>query len=155
MAEQQPEYRDPKEVEYLRYIHDLEMLASARKDRSKNLAEEYPGLIDKISRHEDLPDSEYHAVIPRMAFANLNDFQISFITGLDEPIMNDLLYAVKQNWLPVDVAKDYGARWTVTIEATRARNAGWSEFVFAEISKALFRKEEEGKKKGAFSSGGK
>jgi hypothetical protein len=100
-----------------------------------------------------LPDNEYHASIPRLSFANLNDFQISIMGGLDEPIMNDLLYAVKQNWLPVDVSKDYGARWTVVVESSRARNAAWSEFVFTQISKALFRKEEP-KKGGAFSKGG-
>lgn len=155
MAVDQAEYRDPKEVEYRQYIRDLEQLATNRKDRGKNLAEDYPSLIDKISRHEDLPDSEYHALIPRLAFANLNDFQITIMTGLDEPIMNDLLYAVKQGWLPVDSAKDWGARWTVGVESSRARNAGWSEFVFAEISKALFRKEEPKGKGGIFSKGDK
>lgn len=134
-----------------KYIRDLEELASIRKDKAKNMAEEYPELIDKISRHEDLPGSEYHAVIPRMAFANLTDLQIDTMTGLDDPILNDLVYGVRLGWFEPDLAKEWSAEMTFSVEASRAKNAAWSEFVFSQISKALFRKEEEEKKKGAFS----
>lgn len=124
MVETDEELREREQMESAEK-NTLDTIARAQANQmssiGKSLAENSPGLVDKLVNPKILGNSPYHGVMPSLNFGNFSEDATGVISDLQAEILFLLMDCATNGWLEDWLAMKHGAAWTVSVEESKGR----------------------------------
>lgn len=117
-------------------------IANQMSSVGKSLAENAPGLVDKLVNPKIIADSPYHGILPSLNFGNFTDDPSGVVSDLQAEILFLMMDASNNGWLEDWMAKKHAAAWTVTVEESKGRgNERMSRLFFGQEVGVTLKKE--------------
>ena len=145
MAESEEELRERDQMDSAEK-NTLDTIARAQANQmssiGKSLAENAPGLVDKLVNPKILSNSPYHGIMPSLNFGNFSDDPSGIISDLQAEILFLLMDCANNGWLEDWLAMKHAAAWTVSVEESKGRgNERLSRMFFGQEIGVTLKKE--------------
>lgn len=123
MAEPEPTGEPLDEVEQKTIQAIAQQNATSYSSLFKTLAQDFPGLIDKLLNPRMMEKNEYQGLVPSLNFGNFSDDPTGLISDLQYTLVASYMRSYKNGWLTDNLVKKKAGEWMVDVETTKAMGA--------------------------------
>lgn len=120
MAEPEPTGEPLDEVEQKTIQAIAQQNATSYSSLFKTLAQDFPGLIDKLLNPRMMEKNEYQGMVPSLNFGNFSDDPTGLISDLQYTLVASYMRSYKNGWLTDNLVKKKAGEWMVDVETTKA-----------------------------------